>query len=281
MLPAPVRGVYEDFGSEGLAQVGGPPLVLQRRLEEAAEVIRWLAHDFGNVLMGVQGFAELCLRQVSSGSAEHGYVKEIQSAAGRGGELIRRLRLFCRTSAPHGVTGCFQSACEEEVSKLRARRKQLVEVEVRPSRHRAMAIHRDDFGAALAELLTNASEASGADACITVAARDCEPSAEESRLFVGAVKPGPAVEVSVTDNGRGLTAEIRAGLYTKPFFSTKPRHSGMGLPIVFGLLRACGGGFRLEAAEERGTVARLVLPAAVVRQDFRPEMECTPIRQAE
>lgn len=256
-------------------------MVLQRRLEEAAEVIRWLAHDFGNVLMGVQGFAELCLGQVSADSPEHGYVKEIQSAAGRGGELIRRLRLFCRTSGPHGITGCLQSLCEEEVSKLRARRKHTVEVEIRPSRHRPMAIHRDDFGAALAELLTNAGEASGTDGRITVAARDCELSADDARLFVGAVKPGPAVEVSVTDNGRGLTTEVRCGLYTKPFFSTKPRHRGMGLPIVFGLLRACGGGFRLEAAGEQGTLARLVVPAALVRQDFRPEMECAPIRQAE
>jgi signal transduction histidine kinase len=48
----------------------------------------------------------------------------------------------------------------------------------------------------------------------------------------------------------------------EPFFSTKPRHRGIGLAIVCRTLFSHGGGFRLESAPGGGTTARTLLPVA-------------------
>src|SRR5262249_20680509 len=63
--------------------------------------------------------------------------------------------------------------------------------------------------------------------------------------------------------------------FVEPFFSTKPRHRGLGLPIVFGILRSFQGGFRIDAGPIGGTQVRLYLPsaarpAAPVPEEARP-----------
>src|SRR5437868_1053231 len=54
----------------------------QQRLEDAATVVRRLAHDFGNVLTGILGFSELALaQQVPANTPLHGYLNEVYRAA--------------------------------------------------------------------------------------------------------------------------------------------------------------------------------------------------------
>ncbi len=92
-------------------------------------------------------------------------------------------------------------------------------------------------------------------------AQETELTSRRCGQYLGAAQPGPMVEVSITDNGAGLDRDAWLALFGKPFYSRKARHHGMGLPIVFGILRACGGGFRLDPATERGMTARVLVPA--------------------
>jgi CheY-like chemotaxis protein len=86
---------------------------------------------------------------------------------------------------------------------------------------------------------------------------------------LGNAKPGDFVELSISDTGKGLKPEVRRGLFNEPFLSTKPRRRGLGLAIVFGILSAHDGGFRLES-DSGGTKVRLVIPVARVSAPRRP-----------
>jgi CheY-like chemotaxis protein len=70
------------------------------------------------------------------------------------------------------------------------------------------------------------------------------------------------VAVTIADEGCGLSTEAWERLFTEPFFTTKPRHQGLGLGTVFGILRCHQGGLILEPRLPRGTVVQLYLPAA-------------------
>jgi len=77
------------------------------------------------------------------------------------------------------------------------------------------------------------------------------------------VLPGASVEVSVTDTGHGLEPEqVEKAL--KPFYSTKPLGTGLGLPLVARIVAAHGGGMAIESRPRRGTTVRITLP--VVRE---------------
>jgi PAS domain S-box-containing protein len=75
-----------------------------------------------------------------------------------------------------------------------------------------------------------------------------------------ALAPGPYVLLEVQDHGRGMDAETRARSLD-PFFTTKAVGRGLGLCEAFGLVRAQGGGIRIESTPRRGTTVTVLLPA--------------------
>jgi CheY-like chemotaxis protein len=78
----------------------------------------------------------------------------------------------------------------------------------------------------------------------------------------GNVAPGPHVCVEITDTGRGLGPDAQARLFRELFFTNKPRHRGLGLATVYGVLRCHRGGFCLAARPGGGVTARVYLPLA-------------------
>ena len=71
------------------------------------------------------------------------------------------------------------------------------------------------------------------------------------------------VEVAVTDTGHGLEPqEVERAL--KPFYSTKPLGTGLGLPLVARIISAHGGGLAIESRPGRGTTVRITLPVVSV-----------------
>jgi signal transduction histidine kinase len=110
-------------------------------------------------------------------------------------------------------------------------------------------------------LLDNARAARAEAICLT--AQATRLTASDCLDLFGTPTPGQAVELCVSDKGSGLSAETQQKLFAEPFFSTRPGHRGMGLAVVYGIVQAHHGGFRLDPGPEgRGAVARVVLPLA-------------------
>ena len=70
---------------------------------------------------------------------------------------------------------------------------------------------------------------------------------------------GEEVEVTVRDNGPGLTADVQQRLF-ESFFTTKPHGLGLGLPIVQSILERHHGRVRAENADEGGAIFRITMP---------------------
>ncbi|MHB1194364.1 MAG: sensor histidine kinase [Longimicrobiales bacterium] len=71
--------------------------------------------------------------------------------------------------------------------------------------------------------------------------------------------PGRSVEVAITDTGHGLEPDqVEKAL--RPFYSTKPLGTGLGLPLVARIVAAHGGGMAIESRPKRGTTVRITLP---------------------
>lgn len=69
------------------------------------------------------------------------------------------------------------------------------------------------------------------------------------------------VDVEVADTGVGMPEEA-VEYALKPFYSTKPHGTGLGLPLVARLITAHRGTIRIESSQGAGTVVRVHLPAA-------------------
>jgi CheY-like chemotaxis protein len=185
-------------------------------------------------------------------------VREIDGAVRRGSALTRRLLMFGRrdvsTPAEHDLA--------EVVAELVALLRRGIEpghtlVVDLPDRPCPVRIDRDQVGQALINLIINAADASPEGGEIRVAVRSPE-----------GVPSGRLVELSVTDHGTGMSAEVRDRAF-EPFFTTKEDSlgTGLGLSIVHGVAADSGGSVDIESAPGVGTTVRMGLPLATVTRD--------------
>jgi CheY-like chemotaxis protein len=80
--------------------------------------------------------------------------------------------------------------------------------------------------------------------------------------YFGRLKPGPHVRVLIRDTGTGMTPDRWRRILVEPFFTTKPRHRGLGLLMAYGVLAVNQGGLLLTRAQERGVLAEFLVPVA-------------------
>ncbi len=74
-------------------------------------------------------------------------------------------------------------------------------------------------------------------------------------------EPSSAVYFAIFDDGPGIPADIRQNLFI-PFFTTKDRGTGLGLPICQRIVENHGGRIDVHAREKAGTEFRVWLPVA-------------------
>jgi signal transduction histidine kinase len=101
-------------------------------------------------------------------------------------------------------------------------------------------------GLVLANLVTNAIEASPRGAAVTIEAR----------------RTADGVEFYVRDTGPGLPPAVQSGLF-RPVRSSKRGGGGVGLAISLRLAKHAGGNLELVRSDPQGTAFRLVVPAKV------------------
>ena len=97
------------------------------------------------------------------------------------------------------------------------------------------------------------------------------------------ISPGHYVMLAVTDNGTGMTPEVKERVF-EPFFTTKQvgKGSGLGLSMVYGFVRQSGGFLRLGSEPGRGTTVRIFLPvAADVEEAGAPGHEVPVVRRGQ
>jgi signal transduction histidine kinase len=262
--------------------------IRRQRMETAGNVVRRLAHDFGNVLTGILGFSELALAdKEASRSPLRDYLSEVYRSAQSGAQYTNQLRLLARRQANSNrscnLANVLAEFRKDEGGGRKDEQKEATanssflpppssfewgaDVQVKlhlPDDLPDVAVDSDALRQVLTIVLDNAREAIVGAGVIDISARTLQVSAGEAGALLGDVRPGKHLEIRVADNGAGLTPEVQRQLFAEPFFSTKSRKRGFGLAIAYGILSAFRGGLELLARLKSGTIARLVVPVAAV-----------------
>lgn len=246
---------------------------LQQRLHDAAVIAGRMAHDFDNILTGVIGFADLTAPLLPAGSQPHKFVGEIGKVGQRGMVFTQQLHQLSRSGQVKPQPAAVAAALTKEETRLKA----VLPAGARivtdvPAGLAAVGMDAGPLGVVVGHLLENAVEATPANGTVTVTVRQVELNPSDARLYLGQVGPGAYAEITVTDGGPGIKPEVRAKLFVEPFYTTKVRHRGLGLAVVYRTLFAHRGGIRIDAAAPPapGTVARVVIPLAAARPAVAP-----------
>jgi signal transduction histidine kinase len=233
---------------------------LRQRLQDAGTISGRIAHAFDNIMTGILGFAELTIAQTDPRSPQQQYLGEVIRAAQQGVQLTQQLHFFSRCAVPTAGPATLSYVVGEEESRLRQVLPSGVSLKIDVAADlAAVAIDAELLRTVVAHLLNNALEAISGNGAITLSARRSELKPDSLADLYGNPSFGPCVEVVVTNTGAPISAEVRGRLFREPFFSTKPRHRGLGLAIVYRILHAHRGGFQLESPDD-GTAVHVYLP---------------------
>jgi CheY-like chemotaxis protein len=109
--------------------------------------------------------------------------------------------------------------------------------------------------------VANARDATGTDGVTVVRTDRLEVDGPVPGGGEGEVEPGTFVRISVEDTGAGMSPETLARAF-EPFFSTKAvgQGTGLGLSMVYGIVRQSGGFVRIDSTPGAGTVITVCLP---------------------
>jgi signal transduction histidine kinase len=241
---------------------------LQQRLNDAAVIAGRMAHDFDNVLTGIIGFSDLTVPLLPAGSQPAKFVAQIADVGKRGITFTQQLHQLSRAGGAKPLPTAVATAVAKEEARLRPLHPAGFQLTTDlPPGLPPVAMEVGPLGVVLGHLIQNGVEAGGSPPRVTVSARTVDLTAADAKGYLGAVRPGPHIEVRVQDAGGGIKPEVRARLFAEPFYTTKVRHRGLGLAVAYRTLYAHLGGIRFDppAPTDAGTSVRVVLPPGAVR----------------
>jgi two-component system, cell cycle sensor histidine kinase and response regulator CckA len=227
-----------------------------RRLETVASLAGSVAHDFNNLLTVSQLNLDRISRKVAA-LANSREVERIRDANTRAATLTRQLLVFSRRDVPHRQVFAPDRVLANLEPVLRRTLDPRIEIVV----ERGTADAVVDMDPAQLELLVTNLVHNAADAIVDrgtlriVQGRRRIDRDED-------LAAGDYISITISDTGRGMTAEARARAF-EPFFTTRPgKRAGLGLAIVRRIVREAAGTLVLNSSPETGTRVEVLLPAA-------------------
>jgi PAS domain S-box-containing protein len=238
-------------------------MVDAQRAEGLGVLAGGLAHDFNNLLVAVIGNAEVALREIPQGTPGRGEIETIRDTGLRAAELTHQL-LTASGRGPAGTTRVYPAGVVDEIVRIVAPSMPptiVVDTDVPAS----LALRGDpaQLRQVMLNLIANARDAltDRASGHIAIRARTVALDGHVQPGDVLTPQTGAYVEIAVTDDGPGMSNEVRRHVFD-PFFTTKEHGHGIGLAAVLGIVRAHDGGLRLITAESAGASFEILWPIA-------------------
>ncbi|MEM1250115.1 MAG: response regulator [Acidobacteriota bacterium] len=238
-------------------------LLQSHKMEAIGRLAGGIAHDFNNLLTAINGYADLVLRKLEEESPHRKKIVQIRSAGERAAALTNRLLAFSR-----------KQMLQPEVLNLNS--------VVRNMESLLLPIIGEQIGlrtrldAALAPVKADLGQMEQVILNLAVNAKDAMPNGGNLKIETGNADPravkraagrtttrGDYVCLKISDSGLGMDEETQAQAFD-PFFTTKEQGqgTGLGLSMVYGIVRQSGGFIDLESRLGEGSTFHLFLPCA-------------------
>ncbi|MCC6677085.1 MAG: PAS domain S-box protein [Phycisphaerales bacterium] len=236
-----------------------------QKLESLGVLVGGVAHDFNNLLTGIVGNAALARRIIAEDDPARGCVQQIEAAAARAADLTRNMLAYAGKGriSPRPVD--LGSLLRDTLTLVTGSLSRTATVRVTCDMGLPAAeCDPAQISQVMMNLVLNASDAIGERAgTIRVKISQESPGPADRRdAFPGGWEGrGPMLCLEVSDNGCGMTADIRARIFD-PFFTTKFAGRGLGLAATLGIVRGHGGAISVRSRPGEGSMFRVWLPCA-------------------
>jgi len=241
------------------------------RLSSLGRLAATIAHEFNNVLMAIQPFADLLQRHTGpTDPIVHRAATHIGQAVQRGRRITQEMLRYTRAVEPVREPVDVSELLTYVCNSMRLVVADRLQIDVDVPRE-AVYLHADRTQ--LEQVFTN----------LISNARDAVD--ENGKLIISADAPGPGaaypfgviphveqfVHLTFRDNGTGIPPEFMEHIF-EPLFTSKRSGTGVGLAVAHQVVSSHGGHLFVETQQGVGTAFHLFLPRAHGAPGTRPEV---------
>ena len=263
--PVGFSGVGRDITDRKQKELDRALLIDQleqvQRLEAIARLAGGVAHDFNNILMGMQGNISLILLKVDADEITVKRLKKMEELIDRGAHLIQQLLGFANAKVKTVNPININNIIENTSYFFGKGKKNIVVHQDLEKSLWPVDLHRGAMEQILLSIYMNAEQAMPEGGDLFITSRNVF--LDDAFVNPFNLQPGRFVHISIKDTGVGMDLATQRKIF-EPFFTTKEfgLGNGLGLATVFGIVRNHGGMIKVESEKGRGAVFHIYLAAA-------------------
>ncbi|MHC1741409.1 MAG: PAS domain S-box protein [Syntrophobacteraceae bacterium] len=246
-------------------------LAHSQKMEAIGTLAGGIAHDFNNLLQIIHGFSELELMSPSHSPQSTMALNQIREAAARGRDLTGRLLAFGRKLESKRQILDLNGLLENMRMMLERTIPKMIRIELRLA-PAPQCIQADptQIEQVIMNLALNARDAMPEGGLITLETEPLSLDASQASTYIP-LDAGGYARLRVIDTGEGMSEETKAHIFD-PFFTTKEigRGTGLGLAMVYGIVRQHGGAVFCNSELGHGTTFDVLLPRVTAGEESKP-----------
>ena len=258
--PCLMQGVMYDITERKRLE---DQLLHSQKMEAVGLLAGGVAHDFNNLLMLIQAHNERLRGALAPDAPAQNESLGIEHAVTRAASLTGRLLAFSRKQVLQPQVMDLNAVLNEVAKMLDRLIEKNITLRVVPTPN-LWPVKADpgQVEQLIMNLAVNARDAMPEGGQLLIETRNAEIGDAHPRLRDG-VRPGRYAMLIVSDTGVGMDSETQAHMF-EPFFTTKEpgKGTGLGLPIVYGVVKQTGGWTHVDSKPGRGTTFEIYLPWA-------------------
>ena len=238
-----------------------------------------IAHDFNNVLYAIMGYTDLTIDLVPEGSKAQRNLQEVLKASDRAKEMVQQILSFSRQSKKEKKPINVQFVLKEAIKLVRTSLPSSIEIrqnideDCGPIMADLTQIHEIIMN--LAANAYHAMRKKGGVFEVNLRSVECgmrngdlTENEEKTKIRDSKYKiedpdlhPGPYLKLTIKDTGHGMDSSVMEKIFD-PYFTTKGvgEGTGMGLAVVYGIVKDHGGDIRVSSEPGKGTAFHIYLP---------------------
>jgi len=215
-------------------------LARKDKMESLGLLLANIAHEIRNPITAIKAFVDALPKQYKNPKFRSEMFKYVPREIDRLNHLVEELIEYVRPRSPIRRPCNLFEIVRSVLVLCRGDAPPNVKIEVKVDKKLILYVDEQQIKQVLLNLVLNAIEAVGAQGCIEILAD----------------KEGDTVWIEVTDDGCGISEEQLSHIFD-PFYTTKEQGTGLGLFIVYQLVKENGGDIRVFSQKNKGTTFRV------------------------
>lgn len=232
-----------------------------KKMEAIGTLSGGIAHEFNNLLMGIQGNTSLMLLNTKSDDTHYNRLKNIENLIQSGSKLTSQLLGYARKGR-YQISPIDLNTLVKDTSYIFAKTKKeiVINQELSTDLHLIEA-DRGQIEQVLLNLYINAADAMPTGGKLTITTANVTHENMGDGPYTP--RPGNYVMLVITDTGIGMDKKTCERVFD-PFFTTKEPGSGTGLGLAstYGIIKGHRGYINVESGKGKGTTFKIYLPAS-------------------